>query len=80
MEQKLKAVYRAGTFILQDPFDAPDETEVELIVKGPLLLPPQVTDRLERTRLLEVITQRMQQNPIPASAARLTRDELHERR
>jgi len=80
MYQAAKAIYRAGTLILQEPLDVPEESEVELIIQGPLVLAPKVTDLVERARILQIVTRRMQQNPIPAGAPRLTRKVLHARR
>ncbi|MSS69860.1 MAG: DUF104 domain-containing protein [Candidatus Latescibacteria bacterium] len=80
MYQKARAVYRKGTFIPQEPCNIPEESEVELIIQGPLALPPEITDPEEKTRLLKLVTDRMQQNPIPAGAPYFTREELHERR
>ena len=79
MCQTVRAIYRAGTFVLQEALDVPDESEVELIVQVPLVLAPKVTDPTEQARLLKVVTRRMQQNPIPAGALHLTREELHAR-
>ena len=79
MNQTLRAIYRDGTFIPRDPCDLPEEAEVELLVQGPLVLPPIITNFEEKARLLEQITQRMQQNPIKAGFPRFTREELHER-
>ena len=80
MNYKLKAVYRDGAFVPESPCEFPEEAEVELLVQGPLRLPPTVTDGKERLALLKQVTQRMQHNPIPSGAPRFTRDELHERR
>jgi predicted DNA-binding antitoxin AbrB/MazE fold protein len=79
MYQTVRAVYRAGTFILQEALDVPEGSEVELTVQGPLMLMPEITDPMEQARLLKVITRRMRQNPIPVGAPRLTREELHAR-
>ncbi len=79
MDQKVRAIYRAGAFVVQEPCDIPEGAEVELIVQGPLVIPPEVADLKERARLLKIVTDRMQQNRIPAEARRLTREELHER-
>ena len=79
MYQTVKAIYRAGTFILQEALDVPEESEMELIVQIPLVLAPEITDPTEQTRLLEIVTRRMQQNPIPAGVPHLTREELHAR-
>jgi len=80
MYQRVRATYHGGAFIPREPFYIRDNSEVELIVQGPLALPPEMTDPAERARLLKVVTERMQHNPIPGGAPRLTRDELHERR
>ena len=80
MNQQVKAVYRKGAFVVQQPFDLPEEAQVNLIVEGPVILPPEITDHEERTRVLQRVSQRMKQNPLPAEAPRFTREELHERR
>jgi predicted DNA-binding antitoxin AbrB/MazE fold protein len=80
MYQKLRAIYHEGAFLLQEPCDLPEGVEVELIVQTTPILPPEVTDLVERGRILQVVTQRMKQNPIPGTAPRFTREELHERR
>ena len=81
MVQRLKAIYQGGTFIPQTPCDLPENSEVELIIEGPAVLPPAVTDPEERKRILEELIQKMRDNPIPANApARFTREDLHERR
>ena len=81
MVQRLKAVYQNGAFIPQAPCDLPENSEVELIIEVPGVLPPTVTDPEERKRILEELIQNMRDNPIPANApARFTREELHERR
>jgi len=80
MSQRLRAIYRDGAFVPQTPCDLPEDSEVELIIQGPYLLPPKVKDASARAQILKQIVERMRQNPIPAGAPRLTRDELHERR
>ena len=80
MYQTVEAVYRAGTFVLHEPLDVPEESKVELIVQIPLVLAPKVMDPIEQAHLLKVVTQRMRQNPIPVGAPSLTREELHARR
>jgi hypothetical protein len=80
MMQRLKAIYRNGAFIPQAPCDLPEESEVELTVHPPNVIPPRVTDPEERKRLLDQLVERMRANPIPADAPRrFTREELHER-
>lgn len=80
MIQLLKAVFRGGTFVPEEECSLPEESEVHLTVQGPLTVPPAVTDRAERARILKAVVERMRQNPIPAAAPRFTREELHERR
>jgi len=80
MSQKLRAVYQGGTFLPQEPCDVPEGSEVELIIQGPFILPPEVREPEEQGSILRTVAQRMQQNPIPAGAPRLTREALHERR
>jgi predicted DNA-binding antitoxin AbrB/MazE fold protein len=81
MSQKVKAIYKGGVFIPQEPCDLRDGEEVTLTIGNPFLIPPKVTDPDERKRILEELVQNMRDNPIPADAPRrLTREELHERR
>ena len=80
MSQRLKAIYREGVFIPQTPCDLPEDSEVELIIEEPRVIPPAVTDPEERKRILKRMVERMRANPIPADAPRFTREELHERR
>jgi len=79
MNQRLKAVYQNGTFILRERFDMPEGSEVELTVQSPFVFLPDVVDPEERSRILAQLVQRMRQNPIPAGAPGLTREELHGR-
>jgi len=80
MNYRTKAVYRGGAFVPETRCDLPEEAEVDLLVQGPRLVPPTVTEREQRARVLRQVTERMKRNPIPAEAPRFTRDELHERR
>ncbi len=79
MHQILKAIYCGGAFVPQGSCDIPEGAEVELIIQGPLVLPPEVTEPTEQTRILKTVVERMQKNPIPAGASQLTRKDLHER-
>lgn len=81
MAQRLRAIYQNGAFVPQSPCDLPENSEVDLVVENPRVLPPLVTDPAERKRILERMVERMRANPIPADAPRhFTREELHERR
>jgi predicted DNA-binding antitoxin AbrB/MazE fold protein len=79
MSQRLKAVYCRGTFLPQKPCDVPEGSEVELTIEGPFLLSPEVREPKEQEHILRAVVERMQQNPIPAGVAYLTREVLHER-
>ncbi|HYJ87868.1 MAG TPA: antitoxin family protein [Pyrinomonadaceae bacterium] len=81
MAQRLRAIYQNGAFVPQSPCDLPENSEVDLVIERPHVLPPLVTDPDERKRLLEQLVERMRSNPIPDDAPRhFTREELHERR
>ncbi len=47
----------------------PENSEVELIVQGPVVIPPGVADPQERARIRKRVVERMRQNPIPAVVA-----------
>ena len=79
MSQRLKAVYRSGNFLPQEPCDVPEGSEVELTIEGPFLLSPVVREPKEQEHILRAVVKRMLQNPIPAGAPPLTRESLHER-
>ena len=80
MAQRLKAIYQNGAFIPRSPCDLPENSEVDLVIEKPHILPPLETDPEERKRILEELVQNMRDNPIPEDAPHFTREELHERR
>lgn len=80
MNRKIKAIYRDGSFIPQEPCDLPEEAEVELMIQGPAVIPPKVKDPKEKELILKRLKRRILQNPFPEDAPVLTREELHERR
>ena len=80
MNDRLKAVYRGGAFVPETPCDLPEGAEVDLLIQGPLVLSPSVTEPEARAALLKQLALRMRQNPVPAQAPRYARDQLHERR
>jgi predicted DNA-binding antitoxin AbrB/MazE fold protein len=79
MPGSMKAVYHNGVFITREFCDIPEGSEVELIIQGPALVSPEVKGSEEKERILRMTVERMQQNPLPANAPRLTREALHER-
>lgn len=80
MNQSLRAVYQNGLFVLQTALDLPEGTEVELLVKPPKTVAAPISNPDAKREFLKLLVERMQQNPIPQNAPRLTRDMLHERR
>jgi hypothetical protein len=79
MAQRLRAVYRSGSFLTQEPCDVPEGSEVELTIEGPFLLSPEVREPKEQAHILRAVVARMQHNPIPVGAPPLTRDWLVKR-
>jgi hypothetical protein len=80
MTYRTKAVYHRGAFVPTTRCDLPEDSEVDLLVEGPLHESHTVADPQQRASLMRRITDRMKSNPIPHEAPRFTRDELHERR
>lgn len=76
----VKVIYRDGAFVLEETCGLPRNAEVQLIVQGPVVLPPLVLDPAEKKRILVAMAERMRNNPLPLHAPRFTRDELHDRR
>lgn len=83
MSVRLKAIYRDGAFVpVQngEKLNMPENTEVEITVHDPYVIPPRVMDEAERARIMQELIESWNQHPLRADAPRLTRDELHERR
>ena len=83
MSVRLKAIYRDGAFVPVpngERLNVPENTEVEITVHDPYILPPTATSDEERERALRELIESWQQHPLTGEAPRLTRDELHERR
>ena len=80
MTRRVRAVYHGGAFVPREPCDVPADSEVELLIQGPFVLPPEVSEPEERKRILRGLVQRMRQNPIPSAAPPLGREALHDRR
>ncbi len=80
MEATVRAVYLNGVFVPTTPCDFPQNAAVDVSLQGPRVVEPEITDPEERLRYMKEVVARMQQNPVPLSAPRFTREELHERR
>jgi hypothetical protein len=80
MTYHTKAIYRQGAFIPLLQCNLPEDSQVDLLVQGPSIISPVITDTEERSRILQQVTKRMRQNPLPAEAVTFSRDQLHERR
>lgn len=79
MSQRVRAVYRHGVFEPQEPFELPEDLEVELVVEAPRIEAPEVADPVERARLREELVESIRRKPFPAGRPAWTRDELHGR-
>jgi len=80
MEATVRAVFRNGVFVPTTTCDIPENTEVQVFVQGPTIIPPSVKDPEERARIRRKVVERMQNSPLSADAPRFTREQLHERR
>ena len=80
MIEHIRAIFREGAFHPVVPCSIPEEAEVDLVVeaKVPCAAAPPLAP--ERAQLLKQLTERMRNNPLPASAPRFSREQLHERR
>jgi hypothetical protein len=83
MSVRLKAIYRDGAFVPVsngERLNVRENSEVEITVHDPYVIPPRVTDEAERGRIMQELIEGWRQHPLRGDAPRLTRDELHERR
>jgi hypothetical protein len=83
MSLRLKAIYRNGTFVPLtngEKLDVPENSEVELTVHNPYVVPAKATTDEERERALRELFASWDAHPLRSDAPRLTRDEMHERR
>jgi hypothetical protein len=80
MTYHTRATYRQGVFFPEIPLNLPEDSQVDLVVQGPSVAPPAITDVEERDRILRRVTDRMKCNPLPPDSPKLSRDQLHERR
>ena len=81
MSQIIEAIYEEGVLKPLEPLNLEEHTKVQIQIAEPgsRVIAPEITNPDEKARILKQVIQRMQQNPIPANAPRLTREELHER-
>jgi len=83
MSLRLKAVYKDGTFVPLtngEKLNVPENTEVELTVHNPYLVPAKATSDEERERAVRELIESWEKHPLTGNPPHLTRDELHERR
>ena len=83
MSVRLKAIYRDGAFVPVangEKLNVQENTEVEITVHDPYVLPPTAASDEERERALRELFASWDAYPLRPDAPRLTRDELHERR
>jgi hypothetical protein len=57
----------------------PESQEVELTIESPRIIPPVITDPVQRAKAMAELVARMKANPLPADTPTFTRDQLHER-
>ena len=77
---RIRAVFRDGKFVPVEPCALPESQEVQLTVESPRIIPPSITDPVERAKAIDELVKRMMSQPLPPDAPKLTRDEMHERR
>lgn len=83
MSITLKAIYKDGAFVPVangEKLNVPEDTEVELTVHDPRVLPATAKNDEERERAWRALLASWDAYPLRADAPRLTRDEMHERR
>jgi hypothetical protein len=83
MSVRMKAIYRDGAFVPVtngEKLNVPENTEVEITVHDPYVLPPTAASDEERERALRELLASWDAYPLRPDAPRLTRDEMHERR
>jgi predicted DNA-binding antitoxin AbrB/MazE fold protein len=79
MIRRIRAVFRDGTFVPEERVSLPEGTPADVVVGGPALASPPVTDPDKRKKVLDRLLNRMDRNPLPVPANSLTRERLHER-
>jgi hypothetical protein len=80
MLDQVRAVFRDVAFYPLTPCAVPENSQVDLMIRPARIEPPLLRDPKERRRVLEELTAEMMQRTLAADAARLTRDQMHERR
>ena len=74
----VRAVFEQGNFVPETPCDPPEGTRVPPTVHaGAGVPPPKAGTPAERARILRGIVERMQRNPLPATARRLLANAHH---
>ena len=65
MSERFKAIFNGEAFVPLHPCDLPEGAQVELIVQGAAVLPPQVKEPDERKRILKEIVESMRNHSFP---------------
>jgi len=79
MIEHIRAIFREGAFYPVVPCSIPEEAEVNLVVESKVPGDGATPLASARVQLLKQLTERMRSNPLPASAPRFSREQLHER-
>lgn len=77
---RIRAIFQDGKFVPVEPCQLPESQVVELTVESSRVVPPAVTDPIERAKAMDELIARMKAQPLRPDAPKLTRDEMHERR
>jgi hypothetical protein len=77
---QLRAVFREGKLVPQEPCTLPEAAEVQLTIEPSNVTPPLIADPAEKLTAVQQAVLRMMSQPLAQDAAKISRDELHERR
>jgi hypothetical protein len=83
MSTRLRVIYTGGAFVPVVPgekLNVPENTEMDITIHNPYLLPPEIADPEERAAVQRDVAQSMKANSFAGDPPRFTREELHERR
>ena len=78
MKHKIKATYKDGEFVLDEPCDFPDGTRVEIYSSSPFVIPPRESDPEKRGEGVARFLKSARENPL--NLRPMSRDEMHDYR